>query len=261
MTPHRRIDFNLDLGEGFGVWSRDNDEDTLITFATSVNLACGFHAGDPGRMRAAVAAAARLGVAVGAHPGLPDLLGFGRRPMLLSRDEVKDCITYQVGALDAFTRAAGLPLHHVKLHGGLALQCNRDADAATAYVEAIADLDDVLPIYSDPSSAVWVAAAQAGVPTVAEFYADMPLTRDGRRVASETSRLGRHPSASPEYVRARVIDFLRTGGVDAHDGGRAEVIAHTISVHSDGPGAVDMARAVLGGVQDAGWSLTADLPV
>jgi UPF0271 protein len=261
MHAHRRIDFNLDLGEGFGEWSRDNDEDTLITLATSVNLACGFHAGDPGRMRRAVSAAAQLGVAVGAHPGLPDLIGFGRRPLLLSADEVKDCITYQVGALDAFARAAGLPLHHVKLHGHLALQCNRDEDAAAAYAEAVAELGGPLPIYSDPSSAVWAAAQRLGVPTVAEFYADMPLRRDGRRVAGETTRHGRHPDATPEYVRDRVRDVLRTGCVDAYDGGRVGVVAHTISVHSDGPEAVEMARAVLCGVQDAGCSLTADLPI
>jgi UPF0271 protein len=261
MSPHRRIDFNLDLGEGFGVWTRDNDEDTLITLATSVNLACGFHAGDPGRMRSAVMAAARLGVAVGAHPGLPDLVGFGRRQMLLSSDEVKDCITYQVGALDAFTRAAGLALHHVKLHGCLALQCNRDVAAATAYTEAVADLGDVVPIYTDPASAVWAAAARIGVPTIAEFYADMPLRRDGSRVASEAMRQGRHSSATPEYVRARVNDLLRTGRIEAHDGGPVEVMAGTISVHSDGRAAVDIARAVLTGAQDAGCVLSADLPV
>jgi UPF0271 protein len=260
MNHRRRIDFNLDLGEGFGIWSRDNDEDTLITLATSVNLACGFHAGDPGRMRAAVAAAARLGVAVGAHPGLPDPIGFGRRHMMLSAQELKDCILYQVGALTAFTRAADVPLHHVKLHGALATQCNRDPAAATAYAEAVADIGASVPIYSDPSSEVWNAAERLSVPTVAEFYADMPLCRDGRRVAGHSPLSGRHESATPEYVRVRVRDLLRSGRIDAHDGGQVAVAADTISVHSDGPVAADMARAVILGVQDAECSLSADLP-
>src|SRR5258707_14508006 len=119
------VHLNLNLDEGFGPWSRDNDEDTLTALATSVNLACGFHAGDPSRMRKSVDTAKRHGAAVGAHPVLPDLVGFGRRPMQLSPDEVNDCITYQIGALRGFARAAGLELHHVKLHGELAIQCNR----------------------------------------------------------------------------------------------------------------------------------------
>jgi UPF0271 protein len=258
MTGRRTIDFNLDLGEGYGVWERDNDEATLLTLVTSVNLACGFHAGDPGRMRQGVEAAARLGVAVGAHPGLPDLAGFGRRAMTLSSDEVRDGIAYQVGALSAFTRAAGLTLHHVKLHGTLAIQCNVDADAALAYAQAVADLGEPVPIYTAPSSAVWAAAERLGVPTVAEFYADMPLRQDGRRVPPAAG-VGRHGDATPTYARARVHDLLTTGAVDAHDGGRVAVEARTLSVHSDGPEAADLARAVIAGVTDAGWSLSSAL--
>ena len=261
MSTRDRIDFNLDLGEGFGIWSRDNDEDTLTTLATSVNIACGFHAGDPARMRTAVEAAARVGVAVGAHPGLPDLLGFGRRQFMLSADEVRDCVAYQIGALDAFVRAAGLSLHHVKLHGNLAIQCNGDAAAADAYARAVAEFGDGLPIYTDVSSEVWRAAESHAVPRVAEFYADMPLRRDGRRVAGETSRHGRHPDATPEFVRSRVRDLLQTGCVDAYDGGRVSVEADTICVHSDGPAAVVMARAVLDGMRDAGCTPTSDINV
>ena len=258
MGTRRRIDFNLDLGEGYGVWSRDNDEATLLPLATSVNLACGFHAGDPGRMRATVEAARASGVAVGAHPGLPDLAGFGRRPMTLRPDEVKDCITYQVGALQAFLRAAGMPLHHVKLHGELAIQCNREPEAARAYAEAVAEVSDA-PIYTHPASAIWAAAGDAGVRAVPEFYADLPLRRDGTRGAGGASRYGRHEGTTPELVRRRVRDLLERGGVEAADGGWVEVSAATISVHSDGPEAADMARAVRAGVADAGVELGADL--
>jgi UPF0271 protein len=258
MTAARRIDFNLDLGEGYGTWSRDNDEATLLGLASSVNIACGFHAGDPAHMRAAVEQAATTGVAVGAHPGLPDLRGFGRRPMRLSPDEVRDDVTYQIGALLGFTGAAGIPLHHVKLHGSLASQCNSDAESAAAYVAAVGGFGfgARLPIYTDPSSCVWHAAAEAGVPVAAEFYADMPLQRDGRRVAG---RHGRHPDATPDSVRARVRDLLEHGSVDAAGGGRVEVMVQTISVHSDGVDAVDMARAAVAGIGDAGWDLSADL--
>jgi UPF0271 protein len=254
-----QIDFNLDLGEGFGVWSRDNDEDTLITLASSVNLACGFHAGDPGRMRAAVDAAVRHRVAVGAHPGLPDLQGFGRRALHLTPDEIRDCITYQIGALDAFARAAGVTLHHVKLHGHLALQCNRDPAAATAYAEAVGGISEQLPVYTDRSSEVWSACERLGVRAVPEFYADMPLRRDGSRVAGTESRYGRHPHMTPEIICARVRDLLQTGGIDAYDGGRVDVQAQTISVHTDGPSALDAARAVLAGIHEARCRLSAGL--
>jgi UPF0271 protein len=256
----QRVDLNLDLGEGFGPWSRDNDEDVLTTLATSVNLACGFHAGDPSRMRKAVDTAKRHGVAVGAHPGLPDLVGFGRRPMQLSPTEVNDYITYQIGALQGFAHAAGLGLHHVKLHGELAIQCNRDEASALAYVAAVASFGGDLPIYANRHSQVWLAADQLGVRAVAEFYADLPLCRDGRRVApSEQRRHGRHPDATPAFVRARVRDFLETGSVDAFDGGRVAVEAGTVSVHTDERSTVDIVRALRAGIEDANVELSADL--
>jgi 5-oxoprolinase (ATP-hydrolysing) subunit A len=256
----RQVDLNLDLGEGFGIWSKDSDEDELLGLATSVNLACGFHAGDPGRMRQAVQSAARRGVAVGAHPGLPDLLGFGRRPMRLSPGEVSDYITYQIGALSGFTGAAGLELHHVKLHGELAIQCNREEAAARAYVTAVAAWGGELPIYANRHSLVWTVAAELGVPAVAEFYADLPLRRDGSRVpANEERPHGRHPGATADYVRARVRDFLTTGSVAAHDGGRIDVAAGTISVHTDETTTVGIVESVRAAVQESGYELSADL--
>lgn len=256
----RCVDLNLDLGEGFGPWSKDCDEELLTTLATSVNLACGFHAGDPTRMRQAVDTAIRHGAAVGAHPGLPDLVGFGRRPMQLSPTEVSDYITYQVGALQGFTHAVGVELHHVKLHGELAIQCNRDEASARAYVAAVASFGRDLPIYANRHSQVWIAAERMGVRAVAEFYADLPLFRDGRRVPpSEQHRHGRHPDATPSFVRARVRDFLETGSVDAFDGGRAAVDADTISVHTDEGSTVDVVRAVRAGIEDADVEISANL--
>lgn len=255
----RRIDFNLDLGEGFGIWSRDCDEAALMTFASSANLACGYHAGDPARMRRAVALAMDNGVAIGAHPGLPDLLGFGRRPLQVSPADVADYVTYQVGALMGFTTAAGVRLHHVKLHGDLYVQCAVDAASARAYVEAVGALGGDLWIYTDRSSETWVAAERAGVDAVNEFYADLPMRRDGTRVAPGAGRHGRHEQATPDSVRARVRDFLMRGSVEAHDGGRVGVDARTICVHTDGRLAVAMAQAVRDGVGDAGALLSAEL--
>jgi 5-oxoprolinase (ATP-hydrolysing) subunit A len=258
MLP-RRIDFNLDLGEGFGSWSGDNDEKALMALATSANLACGFHAGDPSRMRTAIELAKRHCVAVGAHPGLPDLAGFGRRPLTLTPAEVRDFVTYQVGALQGFLRAARLPLHHVKLHGELSTQCSRDAAAAAAYVEAVAALGDGLPIYTFRGSETWLAAERAGVPAIADFYPDLPMRRDGSMVAPTTRRHGRHEDTTPAFIRKQVLDFLATGSLEAYDGGRVEVVAGTISVHTDGPVAVEMARAVRAGAADAGVELSAEL--
>src|SRR5215218_9136550 len=154
------MDFNADLGESFGLWQRGAD-DALMRAISSANVACGFHAGDPGAMRRAVASARDHGVAVGAHPGLPDLLGFGRRRMDVSAGDVTDYVRYQVGALAAFARAAGVPLHHVKPHGALYMMALDDAQLARAIVEAVAEFDERLPVYTLAGSELWHAAHAA----------------------------------------------------------------------------------------------------
>jgi UPF0271 protein len=210
-------------------------------------------------MRAAVESAKQRDIAVGAHPGLPDKEGFGRRPMFLSAAEVKDCITYQLGAMQGFVAAAGMALHHVKLHGYLAGQCNREADIAAAFVEAVAEFDDRLLIYNARHSEVWTVGEKMGVPLIAEYYADVPISQDGTRVVRPGG--GRHPSMTPEMVRERVRDFLTTGSVPAWEGGRVPVIADTISVHTDDAMALDMARAVRAGIADASCELSSALAI
>jgi UPF0271 protein len=159
-----------------------------------------------------------------------------------------------------FVRAASTSLHHVKLHGELASQCNSDPASARAYVEAVARFGDEIPVYVNPRSEVWGAAMELGVRAVLEFYADMPLSRDGDRVPPDGNRRhGRHPQLSPASVRARVRELLATGRVEATDGERVEVEAETISVHTDDAEAVDMARAVRDGAEDAGVELSSDL--
>jgi UPF0271 protein len=259
-VQRREIDLNLDLAEGFGVWSLDNHEAEQLALASSVNLACGFHAGDPSRMRVAVEGAKRHGVAVGAHPGLPDVVGFGRRPMVLSPAEIKDAVTYQVGALRAFTRAAGIALHHVKLHGQLASQCTRDHAAARAFIEAVAGIGDELLVYHQAVSEVSVAAEELGIRVVPEFYADIPLRADGTRFVGEVRHVQREPYFTLDEIRARVVDFVRTASVEACDGGRVGVRADTISFHNDGPSGLETARAVRSALDECGVAVTAVSP-
>jgi UPF0271 protein len=232
------IDFNADLGETFGLWDRGADE-ALMRVISSANVACGFHAGDPGAMRRAVNSARANGVAIGAHPGLPDLLGFGRRVMDVAPDDVRDYVLYQVAALDGFARG----LHHVKPHGALYMMALDDAATARAVAEAVASYREGLPVYTLAGSELWHAAATAGLPAVAEFFADRPLRADGSVVMFGWQSLF---DPTPDAVAARVRSLLETGTVPALDGTPVAVTASTVCVHSDTPGADRLGVAVRG---------------
>src|ERR1700736_947891 len=164
------VDFNSDLGESFGLWERGAD-DVMMGVISSANVACGFHAGDPGVIRKTLARARQHGVAAGAHPGLPDLLGFGRRRIDASPQDVRDYVLYQIGALSAFARAAGLGLHHVKPHGALYMMAVEDPAIARAVAEAVAEFDSRLPVYTLAGGALAMAAETAGLRAVPEFFA------------------------------------------------------------------------------------------
>jgi UPF0271 protein len=234
------MDFNADLGEGFGLWERGHD-DALMRVISSANVACGFHAGDPGAMRRAVASARRAGVSIGAHPGFPDLLGFGRRNIDAAPADVRDYVLYQVGALDAFVRAAGAQLRHVKPHGALYMMALEDGALARAIVEAVAEHDDALAIYTLAGGELWDATAAAGLRAVPEFFADRPLRADGSVVMFGWQELF---EPTPEAVGERVRSLIETGTVPALDGTPVEVTAATICVHSDTPRADELGMAV-----------------
>jgi UPF0271 protein len=236
----RAFDLNADLGESFGLWERGAD-DVLMGVISSANVACGFHAGDPGAMRRAVESARRNGVAVGAHPGLPDLLGFGRRPMALTPSDAADYVRYQMGALAAFAEAAGTALHHVKPHGALYMMALDDGAVARAIAEAVASYREGLPVYTLAGSELWDAAQAAGLEAVAEFFADRPLRADGSVVMFGWQALF---DPTPEAVAARVRSLLETGTVPALDGTPVAVEASTICVHSDTPRADELGVAV-----------------
>ena len=249
------IDFNADLGESFGLWERGAD-DALMQVISSANVACGFHAGDPGAMRVAVEAAAHYGVAVGSHPGLPDRLGFGRRVMDVSAADVADYVLYQTGALRAFAAAAGLRLHHVKPHGALYMMALDDAPLARAIVEAVGRVDDGLPVYTLAGSEVWRAAEAAGIQPVAEFFADRPMRRDGDVVMFGWQELF---EPTPEAVAERVREFVTTGAVTSLEGDPVTVTAASICVHSDTPGAARIGPAVRAAIEDAGHAVSSEL--
>jgi UPF0271 protein len=234
------MDFNADLGESFGLWERGAD-DALMRVISSANVACGFHAGDPGAMRRAVASALAHGVAIGAHPGFPDLLGFGRRHIAAAPQDVHDYVLYQVAALAGFVRAAGGRLQHVKPHGALYMQALDDAGLARAIAEAVASLDETLTIYTLAGSELAAAAEAAGVRPVPEFFADRPLRADGTVVMFGWQELF---APTPEAVGERVRSLLATGTVPALDGTPLRVDAETVCVHSDTPRAGELGAAV-----------------
>jgi UPF0271 protein len=247
----RAFDFNADLGESFGLWERGAD-DVLMGVISSANVACGFHAGDPGAMRRAVECARRDGVAIGAHPGLPDLLGFGRRRMDLTPGDAADYVRYQVGALAAFAEAAGTTLHHVKPHGALYMMALDDARLARAIVEVV----DELPVYTLAGSELWHAAEAAGAPAVAEFFADRPMHSDGTVVMFNWQELF---AATPEVVSERVRSLVSTGTVASIEGDPVAVTAATICIHSDTPGAGVLGPAVRAAIEAGGAAVSSEL--
>src|SRR5580693_6750440 len=172
------IDLNCDMGEAFGNYPMPND-DLLLDYISSSNIACGFHAGDPEVMQHSVNMAVKKGVAIGAHPGLPDLQGFGRRDMKISANEAYQMTLYQIGALFGFVKAAGSKLHHVKTHGALYNMAAKDAALAKAIVEAVHDFDPTLILYALASSEMVQAAKKTGIAVASEVFADRTYQDDG----------------------------------------------------------------------------------
>jgi len=169
------VDLNCDMGESYGAYTLGYDEQAM-PFVTSINVACGFHASDPDNMATTLALAKKHGVAVGAHPGYPDLVGFGRRNMALSPEEVKNSVMYQIGALDAFCRANGIKMQHVKAHGALYNTAEKDLVISTAIAEAMKAVDPSLIMLCLANSQMVVAAKNVGINFVEEAFADQAYT-------------------------------------------------------------------------------------
>ena len=242
------MDLNADLGESFGRWTLGEDE-RLVAHLTSANVACGFHAGDFLVMERTVALCGRAGVAVGAQPGYPDLLGFGRRAMAFDADEVESMVRYQIGALEAFCRAHEVELHHVKPHGALYNQAAADREQAAAIARATARFSHSLPLYGLASSeAMAAAAADAGLRFVPEAFADRRYLADGSlQPRSESGAV----LTDPKAAAAQAVS-IAAGAVTAADGTRVPLRAQTICCHGDTPGAVEIAAAVHSALTGAG---------
>jgi 5-oxoprolinase (ATP-hydrolysing) subunit A len=236
------MDINCDLGESFGNWKLGAD-DELLPRITTASLACGFHGGDPLTMRRSVEAAAEHGVVVGSHPGLPDLLGFGRRVMSVSPEDLHAYIVYQSGALQAFLGSRGLELNHVKPHGALYPMLNRDEELATATIDAMFEVMDEPVLYWPAGSedrALLRVARDRGVRVIREFYPDSRYGSDGETV------LERHREPmSPDDAEAATRRFLQDGEVQTIDGNTIELAAESICVHGDGPTAVAIVDRVV----------------
>lgn len=250
MTERVTMDLNSDMGESYGRWSLGNDAE-LMDVITSANIACGWHGGDPAVMRETVAMAVEKGVGIGAHVGLPDLLGFGRRRMQVTPDEIYDYTMYQAGALRAFAEAAGGRLQHVKPHGAFYVMCAADEGLAGALVRAVQALGDDVVLFGmgevEPK-----LAAEAGVGYVREGYVDLNYNNAGGLV------IERNKGAwDPEEVAARAVRLAIEGEVGTVEGETLPMRVETICIHGDAPNSGEIARRVKSRLEEAGVEIQA----
>jgi len=243
-----RIDLNSDVGESYGAWTMGQDE-ALMPLVTSVNIACGAHAGDPLVMARTVAMAVEHGLGIGAHPGYPDRDGFGRRELDMTDAELESSLLYQLGALGAFVRAAGATLIHVKPHGALYNRAARDERLATAICRAVTAFDASLVIVGLAGSTMLEAARAGGLATAAEAFADRVYDADG---SLRSRRLPGALLATPDAAAAQAVSIATKGLVRSHDGVDISVRADTLCIHGDTPGAPEYARQVRTALQAAG---------
>ena len=235
-----RVDLNCDMGESFGNWTIGDDA-AILPFVSSVNIACGFHAGDPSVMRVTVQAAAAHHVAVGAHPGLPDLAGFGRREMAVSPQAVYDMTSYQIGALRGIARAAGVTVKHIKPHGALYNMAAVRSPIADAIALAVRDTDGSLTLVALSGSCLINAGRAAGLRTASEVFADRNYMPDGTLV----------PRSAPNAIvndvdeaAARAVRMVQSHHVTAINGSDVTVLAETICIHGDAPYAALFAQRI-----------------
>src|SRR3954465_15322049 len=248
-----RVDLNADVGESFGAYTIGVDR-ALMRFITSANIAAGFHAGDPPVLRETIRLALLHGVAIGAHPGFPDLAGFGRRELKVSPQEAEDFVLYQIVAVAGVAAAEGGRLRHVKPHGALFNMAARDAGLAGAVARATAAVDPQLILFGPPGSELAAAGRAAGLRVAAEAFADRGYEADGRLVSR---RLPGALIEDADTVVARAIRIVTDGTVVAVDGTVIPLDVDTICIHGDTPGAERLAAAVRAGLDAAGVTVQA----
>ena len=247
----KKVDLNCDLGESFGAYTIGLDA-RVIPHISSANVACGYHAGDPAVMRKTVAMAAREGVAVGAHPGFPDLVGFGRRNMTVSPDEAYEYMLYQLGALSAFAKAAGVRLQHVKPHGALYNMAGKDASLAAAVARAIYDFDPSLILLGLSGSAMLTEGEKLGLRCAKEVFADRGYNEDGSLV---NRKLPGAMITDENLAIERVLRMLEHGEVEAVTGKVIPIEADSVCVHGDNEHAVEFVTKIRAAIEAHGMQV------
>ena len=244
----KAVDLNCDMGESFGRYKLGLDEE-VIKLITSANVGCGFHAGDPHIMRKCVSLAREHGAAIGAHPGLPDLLGFGRREMGVSPEDLEDFFVYQIGALKGFTQAAGIKLQHVKMHGALLNMALKNEDLTVAMVKAAQSIDPDLIWLTLTGLQTVDTARNMGMKTAREFYADRAYNND-KSLASR--KLPGAVIKDVSIIKDRIMRAVETGTVESVDGGVLQMEFESICVHGDTPGALELVKSIRAILTEAG---------
>lgn len=242
------VDLNCDMGESFGAWTMGRDVE-LMDYVSSVNIACGFHAGDASVIRKTIETAIEKNVAVGAHPSFPDLQGFGRRAMKMSPEEIFDIVLYQVAAVKGMCEALGAKLHHVKPHGALYNQAATDANLARAIARAVKAIDENLIFYGLSNSRLISEAERLGLKTASEAFADRTYQADG----TLTPRV--QPNALIETIEKsseQVLEMIVAQTVTAATGEKTSIKAETICIHGDGARAVEFAREIKRNLEENG---------
>ena len=247
------VDLNCDIGESFGAYQFGNDQ-AVMDFVSSVNIACGFHAGDPAVMRKTVQLALEKKLAIGAHPGLPDLAGFGRREMAISPDDAFNMVVYQLGALSAFVQAEGGSMHHVKPHGALYNMAAANMELAEAIAEAVYRVNPNLIVYGLSGSQLVKAAQKLRLKAASEVFADRTYQQDG---SLRSRKLPGAVISSPEKAAEQLLLMVKKGKVVSVEGVEIAVQADTVCLHGDNPHAVEFARHLYRLLKNEGISLQA----
>ncbi|MEC1079548.1 5-oxoprolinase subunit PxpA [Bacillus safensis] len=248
-----QVDINCDLGESFGQYTIGADEQ-ILEYVTSANIACGFHAGDPTVMRKTVRMALDKGVKIGAHPGLQDLAGFGRRPMAISAEEAYDLVIYQIGALSAFLKAEGGTMQHVKPHGALYNMAAENTELSESIAQAVYDVDPNLVLFGLSGSELTLAGERIGLQVAHEVFSDRTYQTDG----TLTSRREQHALIEEdERAVQQVVRMVREGRVRTVQGEDIELKADTVCIHGDGSHALQFAKTITAKLKEAGIHLKA----
>lgn len=236
----KKIDLNSDVGESFGKYKLGNDEE-IMKYISSANIACGFHAGDPHVLKYTIALAKKTGTAVGAHPGLPDLIGFGRRAMDVTPDELYDYCVYQIGATQAFCKAAGVEFQHVKCHGILEVMTTQRPELAEAIAAAVKDVNPNLLYMTIAGTRLYQTCKRVGLRVAGEAYGDRAYNDDGTLVSR---KLPNSVLNDAETIVKRVTQFVETGTMPTYTGDSVTIDAQSICMHGDTPGAAQLIQAL-----------------